>query len=192
MFSTAQISAAFRTAGELIDVLSSGLSSARRSLISAIVQRVIVTKGHLRIEIKPFQLCAVLSDEIEPLAAEADSKSNIELEVKFDSSNRGLAVLAEPTEGTQPRPDAVLIKAIARARAWFDQLVTGKAKSMAEIAVSENITDNYISNLIHLAWLPPRQIERIFEGDAIATKLARIAMLNRRVDPIWTTTPLDP
>ncbi|WP_246709486.1 hypothetical protein [Bradyrhizobium sp. 6(2017)] len=27
---------------------------------------------------------------------------------------------------------------------------------MAQIAAQENITDNYVSNLIHLAWLPPQ------------------------------------
>jgi len=31
----------------------------------------------------------------------------------------------------------------------------GKAHSMAEIAARENITDNYVSNLIHLAWVIP-------------------------------------
>ena len=53
-------------------------------------------------------------------------------------------------------PDAVVVKAIARASIWFEQLTTCKARSMAEIAVRENITDNYVSNLIHLAWLVAR------------------------------------
>ena len=47
---------------------------------------------------------------------------------------------------------------------------------MAEIAVRENITDNYVSNLIHLAWLPPQQIELVLEGDPIATELAKHSM----------------
>jgi site-specific DNA recombinase len=58
---------------------------------------------------------------------------------------------------------------------------------MAEIAARENITDNYVSNLIHLAWLPPRQIDLILEGDAKATRLAKISMLSRSVDLIWKT-----
>jgi hypothetical protein len=28
---------------------------------------------------------------------------------------------------------------------------------MAEIAARDNVTDNYVSNLIHLAWLPPHK-----------------------------------
>ena len=32
---------------------------------------------------------------------------------------------------------------------------------MAEIAIRESITDNYVSNLIHLAWLSPDLVGRV-------------------------------
>jgi hypothetical protein len=57
---------------------------------------------------------------------------------------------------------------------------------MAEIAARENITDNYVSNLIHLAWLPPGQVDLILEGDAAATKAVRKSMVTRSVDVIWS------
>jgi hypothetical protein len=82
-------------------------------------------------------------------------------------------------------PDAVVVKAIARASVWFEQLTTGKSQSMAEIAVRENITDNYVSNLIHLAWLSPDQVGRVLEGDPEATAVARAAMLTRKSDALW-------
>jgi len=53
---------------------------------------------------------------------------------------------------------------------------------MAEIAVRENITDNYVSNLIHLAWLSPDIVGRILVGDSQATALARAALLARKSD----------
>jgi site-specific DNA recombinase len=57
---------------------------------------------------------------------------------------------------------------------------------MAEIAVREDITDNYVSNLIHLAWLPPDLVVRVLEGDPEATALARDAMLTRKSDVLWS------
>jgi len=60
---------------------------------------------------------------------------------------------------------------------------------MAEIATRENITDNYVSNLIHLAWLPPHQIDLILEGDPEATQRAKHSMLTRKVDIIWGESP---
>ena len=56
---------------------------------------------------------------------------------------------------------------------------------MAEIAVRENITDNYVSNLIHLAWLSPDLVGRVLEGDSQATALAKAAMLTRKADVLW-------
>ena len=77
------------------------------------------------------------------------------------------------------------MKAIARASIWFEQLTTGKSQSMAEIAVRENITDNYVSNLIHLAWLSPDIVDRVLGGDPAATAVARAAMLTRKSGALW-------
>ena len=82
-------------------------------------------------------------------------------------------------------PDAVVIKAIARASVWFEQLATGRSQSMAEIAVREDITDNYVSNLIHLAWLSPELVGQVLEGDSEASALARTAMLTHKSDLLW-------
>ena len=82
-------------------------------------------------------------------------------------------------------PDPVVVKAVARAQGWFEQLTTGKADSMAQIAVRESITDNYVSNLIHPAWLSPHQVDLILEGDPEATELGKNLMLTRKVDIIW-------
>ena len=56
---------------------------------------------------------------------------------------------------------------------------------MAEIAVREGITDNYVSNLIHLAWLSPDLVSRVLDGDPEATSVARTAMLIRKFDILW-------
>ena len=82
-------------------------------------------------------------------------------------------------------PDPVVVKAIARAAVWFEQLTTSKSQSMAEIALRENITDNYVSNLIHLAWLSPDLVCRVLDGEPEATALARADMLTRKSDVLW-------
>ena len=58
---------------------------------------------------------------------------------------------------------------------------------MAQIAVREGITDNYVSNLIHLAWLPPDRVGLILDGDPDATGLAKTSMLSRDTDVMWTS-----
>jgi hypothetical protein len=56
---------------------------------------------------------------------------------------------------------------------------------MAQIASAENVTDNYVSNLIHLAWLSPVLAGRVLDSDLVATALARAAMLARKSDVFW-------
>ena len=47
-------------------------------------------------------------------------------------------------EGQEAKsPDPVVVKAIARASVWFKHLTAGKLQSMAEIALTENITDSF-------------------------------------------------
>jgi hypothetical protein len=98
-------------------------------------------------------------------------------------SDRDADAIAADQNGKTP--DAVVVKAIARASIWFEQLTTGKSQSMAEIAVREHITDNYVSNLIHLAWLSPDLVGGVLEGDSEAAALARAAMLSRKSDALW-------
>jgi hypothetical protein len=56
----------------------------------------------------------------------------------------------------------------------------------------ENITDNYVGNLIHLAWLAPKQVQLVLDGDPKATSLARTSMLARTSDPWWVDRILMP
>src|SRR2546423_9340619 len=62
------------------------------------------------------------------------------------------------------RCDPALIKAIARGRGWFEELATGRARSLQELAQRDGITRRYIRRLIDLAFLSPRLVDVILEG----------------------------
>lgn len=70
------------------------------------------------------------------------------------------------------KPDAALLKAIARAHRWFEELVSGRATSLAEIACRQGVTDRYVARLIRLAFLAPEIVEAIAErGESADLKL---------------------
>jgi hypothetical protein len=62
------------------------------------------------------------------------------------------------------KPDASLLKAVARARLWFEELATGKVATIAEIARREKIDKGYIGRLLKLAFLPPSAVDSIVAG----------------------------
>jgi site-specific DNA recombinase len=60
--------------------------------------------------------------------------------------------------------DLPLLKAVARAHRWFDEISTGKASSLAEIAAREGLGVRYVSRVIRLSFLAPDIVESIAEG----------------------------
>jgi len=60
--------------------------------------------------------------------------------------------------------DLPLLKVVARAHRWFDELSTGKASSLAEIARRERLAVRYVGRVIRLAFLAPDIVESIVEG----------------------------
>ena len=60
--------------------------------------------------------------------------------------------------------DPALIKAVARGHLWFEELATGRARSLHELATREGITRRYIRRLVNLAFLSPQLVQAILRG----------------------------
>ena len=76
--------------------------------------------------------------------------------------------------------DLALLKAVARAHRWFDQISTGQARSLAAIAAREGLAVRYVGRLIRLAFLAPEIVEAIVEGRQPVTLTAEA--LTRRIE----------
>lgn len=57
--------------------------------------------------------------------------------------------------------DPHVLRAIARAWKWRQQLETGAASTIQDIAVAENVSDRFIGRMIRLAYLAPRVLEAL-------------------------------
>jgi site-specific DNA recombinase len=68
--------------------------------------------------------------------------------------------------GDQPRkPDPALLKAFARARGWFEELASGRVRSLVEIARREGLGKRYVTRLTKLAFVSPAFVDAIAEGE---------------------------
>jgi site-specific DNA recombinase len=67
-------------------------------------------------------------------------------------------------DSTPNRVDLLLLKAVARARRWADDLVSGEVRSVRELARREGLDGRSVRRLIPLGFLAPRIIEAIAEG----------------------------
>jgi len=72
--------------------------------------------------------------------------------------------LVLPGEVAPTRVDLPLLRAVARARAWAQELMSGKADSMSEVARKERIDSRSVTRLLPLAFLAPAIVDAIAEG----------------------------
>jgi hypothetical protein len=76
-----------------------------------------------------------------------------------------MRLVIEGNHAPAPRADSALLKAVARARQWSEDLLAGRAHSVVEIAERECVGSRYIRRLLRLAFLAPVIVEAIAAGD---------------------------
>jgi site-specific DNA recombinase len=83
-------------------------------------------------------------------------------------------------DSTAGRFDRPLIRAVARARRWSQELISGQMPSIGAIARRERIAPRYVRDLLPLACLSPRIVDAIVEGRQPAE--LTVIGLTRRID----------
>jgi DNA invertase Pin-like site-specific DNA recombinase len=78
------------------------------------------------------------------------------------------------------RVDRTLLKTVARAYRWADDLLSGRAQSVGEIARRDGVSDRYVWRLMRLGFLAPSIVEAIVEGRQPAELTA--SALSQRLD----------
>jgi site-specific DNA recombinase len=85
--------------------------------------------------------------------------------VPLQMKRRGVAMRLVIGDGISTRKtDPTLLKAIARGRKWFNELVSGRAVFTREIAEREEMNERFVRRLIPLAFLSPAIVQTIAEG----------------------------
>ena len=97
---------------------------------------------------------------------------------------KGISHSPATTANIDPETQDILLKAIARARGWMEDLVSGKVTSTEEIAITENLAERHVRFLLPLAFLSPRIIAAIANG--IAPAGMTVSNLARALPHKWS------
>jgi len=85
--------------------------------------------------------------------------------VAMQMKRRGVEMrLVLEGDSTPSRVNPPLLKAVARARRWSQDLLAGRVQSTVELAKREGIDRRSVRRLIRLGFLSPRIVEAIVEG----------------------------
>jgi site-specific DNA recombinase len=105
--------------------------------------------------------------------------------VPLKVKRRGIEMRLIINGGDEPRkPDPALLKAFARARGWFEELASGRVRSLVEIARLEGLAKRYVTRLTKLAFVSPKFVEAIAEGQVSPETNLQMLMDGRIALPI--------
>ena len=156
-----------------------GSPGERAKLVHEFVEKIIVDERTIIIKLRRG---LPLGEDVASSASEAASDSAIELTATAAFTRRGaetkLVLPGLTPQKQSSRCDPALIKTIARGRAWFEDLVSGRTRSLQELAKRDGISRRYIRRLVGLAFLSPELVEAILQGrqpvELTATRLTEL------------------
>jgi DNA invertase Pin-like site-specific DNA recombinase len=145
--------------------LLDGSAGEQAKLVRELVGKIIVDEKTITIKLRRGPL---LGGDVPSCTSDEPSDSAFELTAAVAFTRRGaetrLVLPGLAQQNHSSRCDPALIKAIARGRAWFEELATGRARSLQVLAKREGISRRYIRRLVSLAFLSPQLVEAILQG----------------------------
>ena len=160
------LSAVLARASELAGECKSGSLARQTEIVTALVRRITVAQGHVKIEIDRKALAERLIGKEGLFTSEAQNRRPILIEVLVRFRRRGIEAKFVILDQQQPAaaPDANLVKALARAHKWFGRIVRGEASGIGDIAHAERLDRSYVTRVLCLAFLAPEITKAILEG----------------------------
>jgi site-specific DNA recombinase len=146
-----------------------------RAFLLATVRRVTVEETTVQISLSRSGLRAVLSrgtdipsTVLTPTRGQEDQDDLMQVSISVRLTRCGAGIrLIVPGESDGERtakPNATLIKAVARAHGWYERLLSGKEPSLRAIAGEHGVTPRYVRRILRCAFLAPDLVEAILQG----------------------------
>ena len=150
---------------ELASRLASNHPAEKSDCLRQIIVRIDVNPGRLRSELNQENLEHLLNFG-DADGNRSDVQTPLVIDVPFAIKRRGVEarIILGNNQSASPCHDDNLIKAVAKAHDWFEQLTSGKANSVQEIASSEGLNRADVSLALPLAFLTPDIVDTIIAG----------------------------
>lgn len=165
-------------ASGLAERIADGKSVHCAESLRALVQRVELASGHIRIEVSQCGLSDLLG--VTDSARRKEKPFSIDLPIVF--RQRGVESKIILQASTPPlASDENLIALVGRTRQWFDWIVKGEVATIREIAQKEGVDEGDVSRFMPLAFLAPDIVDAILAGrqplELTAERLKRLQFL---------------
>jgi site-specific DNA recombinase len=172
------------------DISDNGIPNGDRELIERYVDRIVVRSD--TIEVWWSDSDRENEASVASYASDSGNKSPVTI-LRWTPSKlkatKGITHVPGERSTMEPETREALLAAIAKARVWIDDLVTGRLKSLAEIARQEGKVERHIRLLAPLAFVSPQLVSGIAAGTAPAS--LKVTSFAEALPCLWSRQGLD-
>jgi site-specific DNA recombinase len=143
--------------------------ASRTEFVRSVLSRVVLSQKTVRIEIDRTKLlkCVLGNYSGIPSPTGSNNFETLRVECKFQvlRQGSGLRIVGPLVNGGfEQTPVRSLIKAVARARDWYERVVDRGVSTIEQLAEQSGVTGGYIRRILPCASLSPKTVESILSG----------------------------
>ena len=197
----------FANARELAERLRSESRGALREILLMLLLRVTLGEPKMRVDIRRAGLKAALgvtnamhseryaSSDREDASAETPTSATstvtdrILLNIPIKLRRRGVEtklIIDAPDSSEVAEPDPALIKMIANAHQWWEDLVAHRYSTMRALSEAYSKNERYVARVLQLAFLAPEIVDAIVAGTQPIEMTAQRLITLPDLPPSWT------
>jgi DNA invertase Pin-like site-specific DNA recombinase len=143
-----------------------------REFLRMAVSKIIVTSDRVTIAITKQGLGAALLNDTAnlprptspALAGDQELVLHVDAQLRRHGMEMRMIVPADALGDTAKSPDGPLLKALARARTWYEAIISGEISSLRALAKSAGLNERYVSRVMRLAFLAPDITDALLDG----------------------------
>jgi DNA invertase Pin-like site-specific DNA recombinase len=143
-------------------------TSKQHHFVRSVVRRVVVGKTAIWIDVDRANLMETLLVRKPELIATAGEHGHdiVKLTAEFQALRRGNELrISGPKDSTYEAVQIPsLVKAIARARGWYERIISGEIGTVSELAQKAGLDSTYVKHILQCAVLSPQITEQILSG----------------------------
>jgi DNA invertase Pin-like site-specific DNA recombinase len=157
------------------------IAADRTHFLKSVIDRVIIQQTHVEVRLRVPALVNEILGGDQPGIGFPPFVS-VECPFRHVQQGRALRLIVGNTNITTDASRQAILKAIAHARQWYEQITTGKATNIAQLAGIDGVSPRYIRMQMKLVQLSPQSIECL---------MTRSESLPLSLDDLLASIPMD-
>ncbi|MGE0669012.1 MAG: recombinase family protein, partial [Sphingomonadales bacterium] len=133
-----------------------------RELIESLVTKVTISETELQLGLNRGMLETTFG--VRRPASRSEKAPHLVVPARLKRRGIELKFVIEGSSEASTQPDPALIKAVVKARRWWEMLLSGDAATLNEVAQRENTSAPYVRRLLEVAFLAPDITAAILDG----------------------------